>query len=246
MSLPVPFIKPGTYGYLKTKALAPPDVGEDEFDDLVSDAAQYGRVQFWDERYAKETDPFEWYYGYDFFKYIIREWVARESHVMVAGCGSSNMLEDMALDGYENIVGADLSRVAIANKKIRLGDRYPQISFFQGTMCDTNLPAASVDAIIDKALLDSLLCGGMGSVMVQQYIIECDRLLNDNGVLIIISHGNPEQRLLYLEQYDVDEPHFTTWFVEVQAVVKPKAFDDEDLDPGKVYIYCVFVFIISF
>jgi 2-polyprenyl-3-methyl-5-hydroxy-6-metoxy-1,4-benzoquinol methylase len=76
---------------------------------------------------------------------------------MVAGCGNSNMLEDMALDGYTNIVGADISRVVIAQLRIRLA-KYPQISFFQGQITDTNLKEESFDAIIDKALLDSLLC----------------------------------------------------------------------------------------
>lgn len=56
--------------------------------------------------------------------------------------------------------------------------------------------------------------------------------MNDTGVFIIISYGNPEQRLHYLEQYDIDEPHFTPWIVEVQALLKPKVRDDEELDPS--------------
>lgn len=163
MSLPIPSLKAGTYGHLKTKALAPPRVGEDEFDNAISDAAQYGRPEFWDERYAKESEPFEWYYGYEYFKYTIREAIPLDSKVIVAGCGSSNMLEDMAIDGYTNIIGADISRIAIANQRIKLGDRYPQITFFQGTMIDTNMPEESVDAIIDKALMDSLIWYGMRS-----------------------------------------------------------------------------------
>lgn len=47
-----------------------------------------------------------------------------------------------------------------------------------------------------------------------------DRLLNDDGVFIFISYGNPEQRLHYIEQYDIDEPYFTPWVVEVQALSK--------------------------
>lgn len=43
-------------------------------------------------------------------------------------------------------------------------------------------------------------------------------MLKENGVFIIISHGNPEMRLTYLEQYDIDEPHYTPWFIDVQAV----------------------------
>jgi hypothetical protein len=75
-------------------------------------------VQYWDSRYASETEPFEWYYPYPYFRYvygvffavaasmfmcvfvmyreIINEYVARDKSVMVAGCGNSNMLQDMA------------------------------------------------------------------------------------------------------------------------------------------------------
>jgi hypothetical protein len=142
-----------------------------EFDDFISDAAQYGRIQFWDFRYANEHEPFEWYYGYSHFRETIQDCVPLDSKVMVAGCGSSNMLGDMADDGYTNIIGADWSRVVIAQLKYRYKD-YPEINFFQGNMTDTDLPEGSINAIIDKALLDSLLCTQMSTVAVQQYVFE--------------------------------------------------------------------------
>ena len=49
---------------------------------------------------------------------------------------------------------------------------YPEVSYFQGTMTDTNLPECSIDAIIDKGLLDSILCGQMGATDVTVYMIE--------------------------------------------------------------------------
>ena len=49
---------------------------------------------------------------------------------------------------------------------------YPEIKFFVGNMQDTNLPEHSFDCIIDKGLLDSLLCGVKGSEAVENYIRE--------------------------------------------------------------------------
>lgn len=49
---------------------------------------------------------------------------------------------------------------------------------------------------------------------------QAERLLNDAGVFIIISYGNPEQRLPFLEQHDIDVPRYTPWTVEVQALCK--------------------------
>lgn len=146
-------------------------VKEGDFDDVLSDSAQYGRIQFWDLRYASEHEPFEWYYGYEFFRDTIRDNVPLNNKVMVAGCGSSNMLGDMADDGYENIVGSDWSRVVNAQLKYRYAD-YPQISLFQGNMTDTDLPEETFGAVIDKALFDSLLCSQTSSVSVAQYVYE--------------------------------------------------------------------------
>jgi EEF1A lysine methyltransferase 4 len=190
-----------------------------EFDDVMSDAAQFGRIQFWDLRYANEHEPFEWYYGYEYFRETIRDVIPLNGKVMIAGCGSSNMPGDMADDGYEDVVASDWSRVVIAQLKYRYRD-VPQISYFQGNMIDTDLPEGIYSAIIDKALFDSLLCSQASSTTVAQYVYEVERLLNDDGVFIIISYGNPEQRLHFLEQYDIDEPHFTPWIVEVQALCK--------------------------
>lgn len=204
---------------LNANKLLVPKKGEAEFDDATSDNAQYGRVQFWDLRYAEEHEPFEWYYGYDYFRDTIRDCVPREWNVMISGCGSSNMLGDMAEDGYENLTGLDVSRVVIAQLRYRYKDM-PQIKLINGNVTDTDLPEGSFGAIIDKALLDSLLCTQTSTLTVAQYLYEVERLLDDEGVFIVISHGSPEQRLPLLEQYDIDEPQFTPWVIEVQAMSK--------------------------
>lgn len=202
-----------------SSSLSIENAGNVEFDDIISDNAQYGRIQFWDLRYAEEHEPFEWYYPYDYFRDTIREHIPLEKKIMIAGCGSSNMIGDMADDGYQNLVGADFSRVVLTQLKYRYRN-YSQISFFQGNMTDTDLPEQSFDAIIDKALIDSLLCTQNTAVTVQQYIFEVERLLTDDGIFICISHGNPELILPHIDQFDIEEPTFTPWAIEVQAVCK--------------------------
>ncbi len=150
--------------------------GEEDFDDVIADSAQYGRIQFWDSRYANEHEPFEWYFGYEYFRETIMDYVPLDWNVLIAGCGTSNMLGDMADDGYERLVGADWSRVALAQLKYRYRD-YPQISLFQGNMTDTDLPEGQFGAVIDKALFDSLLCTQTSSISIHQYIYEVNDAL---------------------------------------------------------------------
>lgn len=74
-------------------------------------------------------------------------------------------------EGYKELVGADLSRVVLRQMKSRTKD-YPEISYFQGNMIDTDLPEKSYDAIIDKALFDALLCSHLGEAECALYVQE--------------------------------------------------------------------------
>mmetsp|Transcript_2712 Transcript_2712/g.4075 ORF Transcript_2712/g.4075 Transcript_2712/m.4075 type:complete len:270 (+) Transcript_2712:95-904(+) len=210
--------------------LAVKAVGEKEFDKQYSDHCQYGKIHFWDERYSKDPEPFEWFYPYTTFKDIINDYVAKEAHIMYAGCGNSFFMEDMVDDGFEDITGVDFSRVVIDGMKIRCKD-YPEIKLVTANMQDSNLPEKSFDCIIDKGLLDAILCNLKGEEAVQNYVSEVERLLTPDGLFICISYGEPEDRLKYLEIYDIDSPLFTPWYTDVIGIQKPLENDWEELDP---------------
>ena len=50
-------------------------------------------------------------------------------------------------------------------------------------MTDTDLPPSSVDAVVDKALLDSLLCSDTGPVTVSQYVYE---VIYDHSLFLLL------------------------------------------------------------
>jgi hypothetical protein len=81
------------------------------------------------------------------------------------------MVGDMADDGFTNLIANDMSRVVIKQLQYRYAE-YPQINFLTATMVDTDLPAESVSAVIDKALFDSLLCANGGPTVIAQYVNE--------------------------------------------------------------------------
>jgi EEF1A lysine methyltransferase 4 len=223
-------------------SLVPQKNGEEEFDNLVPDVAQYGRVQFWDDRYLVESEPFEWYHPYDYYRDAIMDSIKLESKVMVAGCGTSNMPEDLVADGYQNVTAQDISRIAIEQQKVRCKHLSENIKCITGNMTDMDMEEETVDAIIDKALLDSLYCSAMGETAVAQYINEVIRLLSPEGVFFVVSYMPPEDCLPMLEQFDIDEPYYTPWIIEVQAMLKPKQFEDEIMDPDDPsHLYWVYI-----
>ena len=54
--------------------------------------AQYGKSDYWDSRYANDTEPFEWYQHWAGFKDIVSTYLQPASQILVAGCGNSSMI----------------------------------------------------------------------------------------------------------------------------------------------------------
>lgn len=53
--------------------------------------AQYGKAEYWDSRYANDTDPFEWYQHWAGFKDIVNPYLQSGNQILVVGCGNSRM-----------------------------------------------------------------------------------------------------------------------------------------------------------
>lgn len=79
--------------------------------------AQYGQPKYWEERYTKDPEPFDWYQRYSEnpnLKGTLNKHISRDSTILVPGCGSSRLSEEMFADGYQGgIVNIDISRTVI-------------------------------------------------------------------------------------------------------------------------------------
>lgn len=62
-----------------------------------------------------------------------------------------------------------------------------------------HIPDDCFDIIVDKALLDTLLCHENNLHKVEDYLVEIHRVLKGTGVMIVISHGLPINRLDYFD-----------------------------------------------
>jgi hypothetical protein len=59
-------------------------------------------------------------------------------------------------------------------------------------------PENSFDLAIDKSTIDALLCGDMSFLNVAIMTKEVQRILNTGGIYLIISYGQPENRIAHL------------------------------------------------
>lgn len=54
------------------------------------------------------------------------------------------------------------------------------------------------DVVIDKSTMDALLCGDLSFLNVAIMTKEVQRVLKQGGVYLIISYGQPENRIAHL------------------------------------------------
>ena len=130
---------------------------------------------------------------------IIAQYTLPTSKILIVGCGSSRMPEEMHEDGYQQITCVDLSYSAIKLQQDEYKDKYQNLTFKQMDVRNIGFPDGHFDVVIDKALLDAMVCGGGANGNVQLMLSEIHRVLNPTGTYICISHGKEKQRKKYLK-----------------------------------------------
>uniref|UniRef100_A0A7S1UEF3 Methyltransferase type 11 domain-containing protein n=1 Tax=Phaeomonas parva TaxID=124430 RepID=A0A7S1UEF3_9STRA len=221
---------------ISASQLALPEGAEKRYQSVPTDACNYGKANFWDDRYARSENAFEWYHPYPALAVLIGQFVNYDDTILIMGCGNSTLPEDMYNDGYERIVCVDLSRVVIDQQQEKYADL--PIQWVQMNMCDSLFENEQFDAVIDKACLDAIYCHELGEASAKAALQEVDRILKPEGVYFMVSRGLPEERLEVLEVEDVKEKGYLAWQVQVHAIAKP-AVDVKYIpnlaDPTSVY-----------
>eukprot|EP01130_Rhizamoeba_saxonica_P018233 TRINITY_DN9058_c0_g1_i3.p1 TRINITY_DN9058_c0_g1~~TRINITY_DN9058_c0_g1_i3.p1 ORF type:complete len:198 (+),score=42.70 TRINITY_DN9058_c0_g1_i3:49-642(+) len=175
---------------------------------------KYGSLEFWDTRYTRELTPFDWYTCYPpELKYIVNENVDNLDKVLHIGCGNSLLSEQLVRDGYQSIHNIDISPVVIEQMRNKYND--PRLIYEEMDFTDMRFPNEHFAAVIDKAGMDSLLCGEKSSDAVKKMLKEVKRVLVRGGKFIIISHSRPENRLKYFKD--------PSWVVNTQTIPKEYA-----------------------
>eukprot|EP00003_Mantamonas_plastica_P023452 TRINITY_DN4227_c0_g2_i1.p1 TRINITY_DN4227_c0_g2~~TRINITY_DN4227_c0_g2_i1.p1 ORF type:complete len:227 (+),score=37.94 TRINITY_DN4227_c0_g2_i1:70-681(+) len=195
--------------------------------------ANYGSVDYWDDRFEQDTEPFDWYQQYDDLQELINNTVDKSANVLVVGCGNSNFSEDMYEDGYKSITNIDISSVVISQMASRCSEQSGML-FTPMNVQKMSFKTGEFDAVIDKACLDSVLCSENSSKSGDKMLKEVSRVLKSGGVYLCVSYANPGLRQATLEK---SKYH---WTVDVQTIDKPTAegvtHEDPEAEPVH-YIY---------
>ncbi|KAH9684079.1 methyltransferase 11 domain-containing protein [Citrus sinensis] len=180
----------------------------------------YGEPWYWDNRYAHESGPFDWYQKYPSLAPLIKLYVpSHHQRILIVGCGNSGtslslssltraylmyhqqrpFSEGMVDDGYEDVVNVDISSVVIEAMMKKYSNR-PQLKYIKMDVRQMDeFQTGSFDSVVDKGTLDSLLCGSNSRQNATQMLKEvwsfACMLLTKLHQLLQVTYGAPIYRL---------------------------------------------------
>eukprot|EP00164_Ancoracysta_twista_P003768 GFYU01005051.1.p1 GENE.GFYU01005051.1~~GFYU01005051.1.p1 ORF type:complete len:210 (+),score=37.99 GFYU01005051.1:48-677(+) len=200
--------------------------------------AQYGRKEYWEERYGRDPEPFDWYQRYTGIKDLIKKLVRHDHKVLNVGCGNSRLSEDMYADGFKNIDNIDISSVVINAMEQKYRQEpvcCPEMTWKVMDVRSLEYPSEYFDVVLDKGTMDAMLCGEGSTQNADKMLSEIHRVLKAGGVFVSISYGSKEHRFTYLEKDHL------SWTIEMTHIQKPSigaTMSQETKDASNVhYVY---------
>jgi ubiquinone/menaquinone biosynthesis C-methylase UbiE len=166
--------------------------------------AHYSKLEYWDDRYSKDSDPYDWYERYSDLTTILKEYMQPQHQILHIGCGNSRLTEEMYNDNFHNITSIDFSTVAI-KQMIEKSKAMAELKFIAMDTRKLEFANNSFEVVIDKGTLDSILCGDNATANSDSMLKEIQRVLADGGVYICISFGYPDIReaILKKQQWEI-------------------------------------------
>jgi len=148
--------------------------------------ANYSDADYWNDRYEKEEDyPFDWLFGYAEVSPTIHHLLPdKNAKILMLGAGNAPFSPDLYIEGhYNKIVNIDLSSVVID----QMSQKYPQLIWKTMNALNMDFEDASFPVVIDKSLIDTLLCASQSMKKVAAMVEEAHRVLQPGGRFIVFS-----------------------------------------------------------
>lgn len=170
--------------------------------------SKYKSVDYWNDRY-KDEESFEWFCDYGKFKEILCNHIKPTDCIVNLGCGNSKMSELMYLDGFKNLINIDYSETLIELMRDRC-KKYKEMSWLTMDINNLQFEANSIDIIIEKGTLDSLLVDESdpwnmtkeNQVKINNILKNISKILKPNGLFISITFAQPHFRVPIYANHD--------------------------------------------
>ena len=190
---------------------------------------EYGKADYWDERYKSNDTTFDWFVAFEPLRDIITSICKPDHKILVAGCGNSRLSPLMYEAGLTNITNVDISDVVINQMRARYKEM-DRMEWLKMDVMKLEFQDSTYDVVIDKGTVDSLLCGGNSFHNVYLMNKNISRVLKRGGRYIVITYGQPDTRI---DHYRRKKLHFD---VEHKTVDKP-VFSSDASPTSNYHVY---------
>lgn len=189
----------------------------------------YGDKKYWEERYEEQKGTtFDWLEDYESIKPIIEKFgITKESRILSVGCGNSEFSEKMYDDGYIHNYNIDICQNVINYMKERNKDK-KGLHYEVMDVRDLKYKDETFDLVVDKSTIDALLCGDNSFLNVAKMTKEISRVLKVGGIYLVISYGQPENRMLHFERAHL------AFDVQVYTIKKQEEGEEEKIHYGYI------------
>lgn len=104
----------------------------------------------------------------------------------------------------------------------------------------------SFDCVLDKGLLDSVLCGAYSKQNSRKMLKEISRVLKTKGYYICISYGDPDIRNHLFEEklYEwskLTNSPYKVFKPNIEQAERDVVFDDKDREKNKDYYHYIYI-----
>jgi SAM-dependent methyltransferase len=96
--------------------------------ELPKNNLEYGKKEYWDDRFAKEKD-YDWLVGYEDVQDLIAPYMTESAKVLLVGCGNSNFSAELYDAGFHNLTNIDYSEVVIDTMKKKYKESRPDMKW---------------------------------------------------------------------------------------------------------------------
>ena len=179
----------------------------------------YSLKEYWDKRYSIQKGlSFDWFLSYKDLKGTLLDLLNSkwDSEIIDLGCGNSKICENLYNDGFKYVTCIDFSKVLINDLIQRYAD-FPELDFQVMDALQLQIDDEAINIIIDKATMDSIICGSSSAQSVMSMLSNVYRVLSSGGYYLCISHGKPETRTPFLLANNFN------WKLEIQKIAKPES-----------------------
>ncbi len=170
----------------------------------------YADLTYWENKYIEQKEsPFDWHEDFESLRGIFNDLLKHfqtenllssvnfnfTPNVLVLGCGNSELSENLLKEmNFKNIFNIDFSSHVIRSMK----EKVPALCWEVMDVKDLKFNNSYFDLVIDKATMDSLLCGDNSSLNAAMMLREVQKVLKTGGIYMLVSCGEPDMRMVHL------------------------------------------------